>query len=566
MAEASYKRWWHVLLISFAAATWGLAQPLYGFVITNHFFEAASAGNVLIFIVVYHGLPVAALFLLDTALTSTRVPVMAHRSYRVLLFVVVGMVTLRAAQLDGNLPLAGPAVESLPIGVAAVVVVVILIAGAVLVARFYRPLTLLFLYLSTASAILTGLFIVQAGLLGDAWGDRSLASEDGQRSSDPALDPVFLLILDGLGRDVVLNEGQIDHSRFPHFAALGADSAVFTNATSNYMNSWRSMKSFMTGTFLSEGSSFERRPDWSTSDGIMGVLADTGYLIDFRSELFRCQEDSFPVCSGDLPSTSPDVHLVARDFVVEFLPKRVAQALRDLVLAVSPGKASLAIPFDTTHRKSLSFWAAATANLSASESPGVAHFVHLLLPHQPYEFDESGSRVRSLGAAQRFDDFSAMSAAYEEQVMLVDALLGKFISRLKTEGIYDRSTIIVTGDHGPRSLGFGEKYNGFGKSSEFPEELNEIIPAVPLIIHGPHISPAVIEADVQLIDLMPTVLDILNIPSPTELPGISAFDPERPERTKVFYGLPNERKPGEILRYEYDPETRLWSKAVSGDQ
>ena len=556
----TYIRWWHSLLISFSVVTWGLALPLYSFINENHRLETASGPAILLFMLIYHALPVIVVFLLDRILAFRRGRGIAHSSYRVIIFVGAAFVFLRALQIGGALPLAGP-VESLPVGFILAVVAGLITAFAGLVVYFLRPVTLLFIYLSVASAILTGLFITQVGLLGEVWRDHSPELRPAQSVSGTGQTPVFLLVFDGLGNDVLLEGGNIDPNRFPNFALLGKDSAVFTKATSNYLTTWRSMTSFMTGALFSDQVDFQRDPSWSASDGILGALADLGYLVEFRSELFRCQKGSQQVCSGDIPTANADIHIAARDYIVWFLPKSVSRAGRNLTLALLPRQATLRIPFDTTHQNSRGFWDDFVARISASESPGRAYFVHLFLPHQPYEFDRDGARIRSLSAAQQFSDFPKTAEAYEEQVMFVDTLLGEFIAKLKGAGLYDRSLIIVTGDHGPRSLGLGHKFSGFDKSADFPDELNPIIPRVPLIIHGPQIASQVSAVEYQHIDLLPTLLDILGLPRRKNLPGVSAFASQRPDRDIVFYGIPNESQPGEQVTYTYNAETNRWHKA-----
>ena len=180
-----------------------------------------------------------------------------------------------------------------------------------------------------------------------------------------------------------------------------------------------------------------------------------------------------------------------------------------------------------------------------------------MIPHFPYEFDRTGTRAfiepRDLG------NFPKMASAYKEQVMFVDRLLGEFVAKLKTEGLYDRSVVIVTGDHGPRRVGLGSKFNGVVTSRAFPEEIKDIVPRVSLIIHAPGIRPQVSRVDYQHVDLLPTVLDILGLPSPPDLHGVSAFAVQRPSREKVFW-VPTPDKPGGEVAYVYDEASGRWQK------
>lgn len=552
-------RWWHSLAISFTIATWGLAQPLYGFIIGNDFFDRTSGQSILLFMLLYHGLPVMGLFLFDRLIIHFLGVGRFVRSARSLLFLAAALVFWREIQLSWDSPLVDwtSAVPTAPMAVLAIFVVVIL---GVLVIYWYRAIMLTATYLSVASLILTGMFVAQVGLLGDAWKPDATSPSASFEPPAEERDPVFLILFDGLGAYPIMDQGTIDESRFPNFAALANDSAVFTNATANYLSSSISIGSMMTGEFFSIDGGFHPGPSAVNSEGILATLRDSGRLVEFYSNHFECQGDGFFACLDGIPESGPNVHRVARDFAVWFFPRNVTRFGRDLTVRALPSELTLRIPFDPVHDNSKTMWDRFVSRISASQSLNKAYFVHSLLPHQPYEFGPDGTKIREVSAAIGFGDFDATARAYTDQVMYVDKLLGEFIARLKSEGLFDRSLIIVTGDHGPRSLGLGQQYSGFEKSDDYPDDLNPIILEVPLFIRGPEISPQVSTVDYQHIDLLPTVLEILDLPARQHLPGVSAFSAQRPTREKVFYGIPTNGDPAEKVTYKYDPETELWIK------
>ena len=84
-------------------------------------------------------------------------------------------------------------------------------------------------------------------------------------------------------------------------------------------------------------------------------------------------------------------------------------------------------------------------------------FVHEMLPHSPWRFLPSGRQYAdALGidgiADDRWgDDEWLVQQGWQRhllQVGLVDRLLGQLIDRLERDGLYDRSLVIVTADHG----------------------------------------------------------------------------------------------------------------------
>ncbi|GBD10942.1 Lipoteichoic acid synthase 1 [bacterium HR23] len=162
-------------------------------------------------------------------------------------------------------------------------------------------------------------------------------------------------------------------------------------------------------------------------------------------------------------------------------------------------------------------------DISRETARGTVFFVHVLLPHEPYVFDGSCRWHRP-----PFDDaLLAQVEAYERQVQCVDTLLGRFVERLKQEGVYQSAVVVVTGDHGPRPLAKWQV--------ERPDAINGMVARVPLLIKAPGLRPGVSTVDYQHIDFKPTLLDVLGLPPEPGLPGVSALAAARPLRPKMFW-------------------------------
>lgn len=109
--------------------------------------------------------------------------------------------------------------------------------------------------------------------------------------------------------------------------------------------------------------------------------------------------------------------------------------------------------------------------------------------------------------------------AYDAEIRAMDRALGMFLGWLEEEGLYDRSLIIFTSDHGEE---FGEHgWMGWHSHSLYDELLR-----VPLIVKLPGNRKAGLRVphQVRLTDLMPTVLDQLGLDVPGDLDGTSLFD------------------------------------------
>jgi arylsulfatase A-like enzyme/tetratricopeptide (TPR) repeat protein len=128
-------------------------------------------------------------------------------------------------------------------------------------------------------------------------------------------------------------------------------------------------------------------------------------------------------------------------------------------------------------------------------------WIHLYDPHSPYDPPAPFDR-------------SSPQAAYRGEVEYTDGELGKFIDFLKEKGLYDRSLIVVAADHGE---GLGE--HGEGEHGLF---LYETTIHVPLIIRAPRpFVRRIIGATVQLVDVAPTILDLLGMAAPKQWQGHS---------------------------------------------
>ena len=152
---------------------------------------------------------------------------------------------------------------------------------------------------------------------------------------------------------------------------------------------------------------------------------------------------------------------------------------------------------------------AATQWLVANKGRPVFAFVHLFDVHKPYQL-----------------------GSYNAEVQSVDHLLGGFRETLQREGWWDRSIVIVTADHGEGLGEHGESDHGYF--------VYESTLHVPLVVHWPAGSPPLagrVTQPVGLIDVAPTILDVLKVPKPASFAGRSLLDSsERPVIGESTYG------------------------------
>jgi arylsulfatase A-like enzyme len=109
-------------------------------------------------------------------------------------------------------------------------------------------------------------------------------------------------------------------------------------------------------------------------------------------------------------------------------------------------------------------------------------------------------------------EIERLRAIYDSAISYHDAQLGALIAGLKDLGIYEQTMIVLTADHGEEL--FEDGRCGHGGS------LRESLVRVPLLVHyPPRIAPGVVEEGVEGIDVLPTILEALDVELPAGLQG-----------------------------------------------
>jgi len=158
-------------------------------------------------------------------------------------------------------------------------------------------------------------------------------------------------------------------------------------------------------------------------------------------------------------------------------------------------------------------------------------FLHSYDVHCPYDppeefrrlFEDSGARSVDLEGLCGWRDFgpqrltpavrAAIRDRYDGGIRHADARLGAFLDRLGAAGLLERTVVAVVSDHG-ESLG---ERDWVGHNRLHVPQL-----FVPWIMAGPGLpAPRVVETPAELVDVMPTLLDLLGYPVPEGLAGMS---------------------------------------------
>lgn len=197
--------------------------------------------------------------------------------------------------------------------------------------------------------------------------------------------------------------------------------------------------------------------------------------------------------------------------------------------------------------------------LQRTEKPTL-FYLHVLLPHYPFQFSESGvqhanpfkfltEKLRLATGSNNWPDEASANLAWQAhllQVGFTDLLLGQVLDRLTGLGMYDESLVIVTADHG---------FTFFWDSGALePDRLAAVQASetllVPLFIKRPgQRQGQVSRVPAQNIDILPTLANLLQLDIPWEVGGLSLFEPVPEDRQRHAY-IPNRRAFGAVI----DPE------------
>src|SRR6185369_13452443 len=161
--------------------------------------------------------------------------------------------------------------------------------------------------------------------------------------------------------------------------------------------------------------------------------------------------------------------------------------------------------------------------VAAHPEQGSLLYVHVNDAHTPYDPPPAAavalfgtydphSPGRTLDQHPTASDVAAAIDRYDAEISYLDGQLSAFVEYLKAIGRFERSTIVVVGDHGEEFLDHGGVYHGY---TLFREQLH-----VPLVIKLPHDAGAGtrVRNAVSVLDVAPTILAVLGIPA-TDLAG-----------------------------------------------
>ncbi len=345
------------------------------------------------------------------------------------------------------------------------------------------------------------LWLVGIGLFAASWLMVRGCREHAELPVAPSrrMPDVVLISVDTLRRDHLPIYGY-DKDTAPNLSLLASDSVVFENAIAAHTNTGPSHASILTGLY-------------PPSHGLL-------------RNRFRLNNDVETLSSLLARRSYQTVGIVSSIM----LSDRLTGLGRgfDLYDECGPGQSD---------RQAHETWRAAEPILAGLD-PGRPMFLffHLFDPHYPYRapdgfgtcflpadglawrFPENADLGRLRAGAAREGELEEYVSRYDGEIRYADHHVGLLLDRLRALGRYDGSVIIFLSDHGETLDERPFVFDHGGRAYE--EQIR-----VPLVIHLPGAMLRGIHSRVAAhhVDVTPTVLDILGLPVPAEMQGLSLF-------------------------------------------
>jgi len=131
-------------------------------------------------------------------------------------------------------------------------------------------------------------------------------------------------------------------------------------------------------------------------------------------------------------------------------------------------------------------------------------WLHYFDPHELYQPHE--------GISEQFGTETEVDL-YDGEIAFTDREIGRLLAAIERLGLSEDTVVVVVSDHGEEFEDHGNVRHG--------RNLHRETVRVPLMIRAPGMAPQRVAPTVRLVDLMPTLLELLDVPAPRVMEGLS---------------------------------------------
>lgn len=389
---------------------------------------------------------------------------------------------------------------------------------------------------------------------------------------------IVVVLLDELPSDTLVDgDDELDTERFPGFAELARTSTWFRNAYTVYDSTERAQPAIMDGNLPEK----DNQP-------ISGDHPNSIFSLFGKTHRMNVSEEATTVCSRDLcedqrfdESYGDRISSMSEDLGLVWLHVVAPPDIESDLASVSENWGNFGGGGDDADaagrtRPGTRVGRLARGNLSGGRPvrfqewidrirPGgkpALNFKHTLLPHVPWQYLPSGNRYRRQPndaiaglSSQSFRDQGQLDVLLQRHILqtqFADLELRRLWDKLKSEGLWDESLIVVAADHGVSFL------KRFERRRLDRSTAAQIAP-IPLFIKAPGQEQGKVDdAWVETIDILPTIFDILNLDPKVEMDGRSAFSDEVQNRDELRMLIRNTFEELRIPAAEFEAERQDW--------
>jgi hypothetical protein len=338
--------------------------------------------------------------------------------------------------------------------------------------------------------------------------------------------PVVMVVFDEFSVETLMDaDGKIDAQRFPNFAALARSSTWYRDATTISDHTTDAVPAVLTGRYPTKDALPTATHDPQNLFTLLGGAYSMDNVTEPATDLCPsrlCESVERPAELSRLKSLGEDLSIVAMRRV---LPQRLAGKLPEVNQGFgnfagqardAPGGAGgSAIPGLAFQNRPGQF-NRFVEQIDASH-PNSLNFIHVLLPHTPYQYLPSGQSypappgkdIPGMDDAGIWTKDPALPQQSLQRNLLqigyADRLLGRLLRRLRSQGLYDRALVVVTADHG---IGFRP---GTSRRTARGPAAPDVL-GMPLFVKAPgQKRGAVDDRHATTGDVLPTIADLLGI-------------------------------------------------------
>jgi hypothetical protein len=373
------------------------------------------------------------------------------------------------------------------------------------------------------------------------------------------LPTILMILFDELPLVSLLDEERrIDRVRYPNFARLAESSTWYREASSVSSFTREALPAIVTGSYMHKylerlNSQIEGRPDATEFPSNLFSLLETTHEIIAIESLSQFAP-AHPATVRYVPRLGKRLPSLLRDSLViaghVISPKALGDKLPPLVgqwsdfLGERPTGAAAVPATDWAYEGKEPDKVKSFIELIQKRTVPTFYFLHALLPHNPYKYNERGQRhrekmfrkqgkVKAVTGVNSWPDEEAANRGYQAhllQLTFTDRLLGHILDRLAAVDLLDQSLLVLASDHG---ITFYWDRTGLPQQELERIQASEIL-YVPLFIKAPHQREGEVSDQlVQLVDIVPTLADMLQIQIPWEVDGVSALQTKEGARRRT---------------------------------